>query len=205
MSYCNWGCTSSINQIYHDTEWGIPLHNDIGQFEFLLLEVMQCGLNWNLVINKRTIFRKCFDNFDFNKIATYTDEDVERIVNTTGMIKSVKKISAIINNARCFQKIVAKYGSFSEYLWKFSGYKTILYHKHNEGFIPVSNGLSDKISRDLKQRGFKFLGSIVIYSHLQACGIINDHDISCPRYEYIVKNYPIVRKPRCLEKKVCHF
>lgn len=205
MSYCHWGCTSDINQIYHDTEWGIPLHDDTGQFEFLLLEVMQCGLNWDLVINKRTVFRKCFDNFDFNKIAIYTDEDVERIIKTAGMIKSVKKISAIINNARCFQKIVAEYGSFSEYLWKFSDYKTILYHNHNAGYIPVSNGLSDKISRDLKQRGFKFLGSIVIYSHLQACGIINDHDINCPRYEYIIKNYPMVRKRRCSEKKVCHF
>lgn len=205
MSYCNWGGTSSVNQIYHDTEWGIPLHDDIGQFEFLLLEVMQCGLNWDLVINKRAVFRKCFDNFDFNKIATYTDEDIERIIKTTGMIRSVKKVSAIINNALCFRKIVAEYGSFSEYLWKFSDYKTVLYHKHDEGYIPASNGLSDKISRDLKKRGFKFLGSIVVYSHLQACGIINDHDKNCPRYEHIIKNYPTVRKRRYLEKQVCHF
>ena len=205
MSYCNWEHTSATDRKYHDTEWGVPLHNDRGQFEYLLLEVMQCGLNWDLVINKREVFRKCFDNFDYDKIAAYTDEDIERILNTPKMIKSPHKVAAIIDNAKHFQKIRKEYGSFCNYLWGFSDNKTILYDKHEEGFIPVSNGLSYDISKDLKKRGFKYLGSIVIYSHLQACGIINDHDKNCPRYKYIVDNFPIIRKRRYLEREVKQF
>jgi DNA-3-methyladenine glycosylase I len=205
MSYCNWGNSSELNLKYHDEEWGIPVHDDITQFEYLMLEVMQCGLNWNMMINKREIFRKCFDNFNYDIIADYSEKDVERIMQTEGMIKSVRKIDAIINNAKCFQKIREEFGSFCNYLWGYSENKTILYEKHELGFIPVSNGLSEKISKDLKKRGFKFMGSITIYSHLQAAGIINDHDKNCPRYEYINSNYPTVNKKRFLEKGVQHF
>ena len=205
MSYCNWKHTSALNQKYHDTEWGIPLHDDQGQFEYLMLEVMQCGLNWDLIINKRTVFNHCFDNCDYNKIAAYTEADIARIINTPGMIKSPRKITAIINNAKCFQQIRKEYGTFCNYLWRFSDGKTILYGKHDEGFIPVSNGLSDQISKDLKKRGFKYLGTVVIYSHLQACGIINDHDKNCSRYQYIVNHYPTTHKHRLLEKGVQHF
>ncbi len=205
MSYCNWEHTSEIDRKYHDTEWGIPVHDDKKQFEYLMLEVMQCGLNWDLVINKRDVFYQCFDGCDYNKIANYTDTDVGRILNTPKMIKSPRKIMAIINNAKCFQKLCTEYGSFCNYLWQFSDGKTILYNKHDEGAIPVSNGLSDKISKDLKKRGFKYLGTIVIYSHLQACGIINDHDKDCPRYKYIVARYPTIRKRPYLEKNVHQF
>lgn len=205
MSYCNWSNASELNIKYHDEEWGIPVHDDRMQFEYLMMEVMQCGLNWNMMINKREIFRKCFDNFEYDLIAKYTEKDIERIMNTDGMIKSPRKINAIINNAKCFQIIRKEYGSFCKYLWAFSDNKTILYEKHEQGYIPVSNGLSDKISKDLKKRGFKFLGTITIYSHLQAAGIINDHDKNCPRYEFINKNYPIVRKKRFLEKDVICF
>lgn len=205
MSYCNWGNTSELNIKYHDEEWGIPVYDDVTQFEYLMLEVMQCGLNWNMMINKREIFRKCFDNFDYDIIANYSTKDVERIMKTEGMIKSIRKIDAIINNAKCFQKIREEFGSFCNYLWGYSENKTILYEKHELGFIPVSNGLSEKISKDLKKRGFKFMGSITIYSHLQAAGIINDHDKNCPRYEYINSNYPTVKKKRFLEKGVQHF
>jgi len=183
MAYCNWGNTSELNQKYHDTEWGIPLWNDRGQFEFLMMEVMQCGLNWNMMINKREIFRSCFDNFEYDKIAEYGKDDIDRIMGTEGMIHSVRKIEAVINNARCFQKIREEYGSFSEYLWAYSKGKTILYNKHGDGYIPVSNGLSDAISKDLKKRGFKYLGTVTVYSHLQACGIINDHGSDCPCYK----------------------
>ena len=202
MSYCNWEHASEIDRKYHDTEWGVPLHDDRGQFEYLLLEVMQCGLNWDLVINKREVFRKCFDDFDYDKIATYTDEDIARILNTPKMIKSPRKVAAIINNAKYFQKIRKEYGSFCNYIWGFSDGKTILYDKHKEGFIPVSNGLSDTISKDLKKRGFKYLGTVVIYSHLQACGIINDHDKNCPRFQYILDHFPCVQKECFLEKDV---
>jgi len=205
MSYCNWEHTSEKNRIYHDKEWGVPLYDDIKQFEYLLMEVMQCGLNWDLIINKREIFNQCFDECDYDKVAAYTEIDIERIINTPKMIKSLRKIMAIINNAKCFQKIIKEYGSFCKYLWKFSENKTILYDKHCEGFIPASNGLSDKISKDLKKRGFKYLGTVVIYSHLQACGIINDHDKNCPRYKHIINNYPTIHKCRYLEKNVRKF
>ena len=200
MSYCHWENTSPKNIKYHDEEWGIPVHDDREQFEFLMMEVMQCGLNWNMIINKRDIFRQCFDDFDYDRIASYTPADIDRIMKTVGMIKSPRKIQAVIHNARCFQQIREEFQTFDNYLWGFSDGKTILYDKHNDGYIPVSNGLSDKISKDLHRRGFKYLGSIVIYSHLQACGMINDHDKKCPRYKYIVENYPTVRKRRYLEK-----
>ncbi len=205
MSYCDWENTSELNIKYHNEEWGIPVFDDRMQFEYLMMEVMQCGLNWNMMINKREIFRKCFDNFEYDLIAKYNKNDIERIMNTDGMIKSARKIEAIINNAKGFQQIRKEFGSFCNYLWAFSNNKTILYDKHNLGYIPVSNGLSDTISKDLKKRGFKFLGSITIYSHLQACGIINDHDINCPRYKYINSNYPTVKKLRFLEKNVSYF
>ena len=205
MSYCNWEHTSLLNQKYHDAEWGVPVHDDRKQFEYLMMEVMQCGLSWDLMINKRDIFRKCFDNFNYDKIALYNDNDIKRIMNTEGMVKSSRKINAIISNAKCFQQIRKEFGSFCNYLWAYSDNKTILYDKHNDGYIPVSNGLSDKISKDLKKRGFKYLGSITIYSHLQACGIINDHDKNCPRFDYINKRTQTVRKKRFLEKDVHKF
>lgn len=205
MSYCNWGNTSEINIRYHDEEWGVPVHDDKKQFEYLMMEVMQCGLSWNIVINKRDIFRHCFNDFDYDKIACYTAKDVTRIMNTEGMIKSPRKIEAVIHNARCFQKIREEFGSFCNYLWGYTSGKTIIYDKHSEGYIPASNGLSDKISKDLKKRGFKFLGTITIYSHLQACGIINDHDKDCRRYQYILTHFPTITKHRDAEKSVTHF
>ena len=205
MSYCNWDTTSELNIRYHNEEWGVPLHDDRGQFEFLMMEVMQCGLNWDMMIRKRDIFRSCFDNFEYDKIAEYSESDIERIMNTEGMIRSRRKIEAVINNARCFQKIRGEFGTFSEYLWAYSGGKTILYHKHGDGYIPVSNGLSDRISKDLKKRGFKFLGTVTVYSHLQACGIICDHGSDCPCYRNIVENYPTVTKRRYLEKQIGYF
>ena len=195
MSYCNWSKACDITRKYHDEEWGVPLHNDRGQFEFLMLEVMQCGLSWDTVMKKREILSACFDNFDFEKVAQYNEMDVDRIMNTPGMIRSPRKITAVINNAKNFCKIRDEFGTFDAYLWNFSNNKTILYDGHERGFIPVSNALSDTISCDLKKRDFKFIGSITVYSHLQACGIINDHDESCPRYAYINDNFPTCRKP----------
>lgn len=205
MSYCDWDKASDLCRKYHDEEWGVPVHDDRKQFEFLMLEVMQCGLSWNLMIQKREIFRKCFDNFNYDKIALYTEKDVDRIMNTAGMIRSPRKVDAVINNAKCFQKIRAEYGTFCAYLWDYSDGRTILYDKHADGFIPVSNGLSDRISKDLKKRGFKYLGPVTVYSHLQACGIINDHDKDCPKYSLINAAYPTMRKKREDEKQVTRF
>ena len=192
MSYCGWDSASEIDRIYHDTEWGIPVYDDRKQFEYLMMEVMQCGLSWELMLRKRQTFQKCFDNFEYDKVAAYDDKDVERIMNTENMIRSERKIRAVINNARCFQNIRKKYGSFSEYQWAYSGGKTIIYPSHGSGEVPASNDLSEKISKDLKNEGFKYLGAITVYSHLQACGIINDHDIGCPCYKKIVDNFPTV-------------
>ncbi len=146
------------------------------------------------MLKKREIFRKCFDNFDYDKIAAYDDADVDRILNTEGMIRSPRKVQAIINNARCYQKVREEFGSFCDYIWAYSGGKTILYQGHDTGRVPVSNSLSDKISKDLKKRGFKYVGAITIYSHLQSCGIINDHDKECQFRQKIIDEYPTVNK-----------
>ena len=194
MERCIW-CLCNEKMIrYHDDEWGIPVYDDRKQFEYLMLEVMQCGLNWNMMIQKREIFRECFDNFDFDKIASYKESDVERIMKTEGMIRKERKIRAVISNAKCFQKVREEFGTFSSYLWNYSKGKTILYAGHQKGKIPAKNGLSDKISKDLKKRGFKYLGSVTVYSHLSSCGIINDHVENCFRYKDILENYPVVRK-----------
>ena len=194
MSYCDWDNTSEINVRYHDTEWGVPLHDDKGQFEFLMLEVMQCGLNWNMMMQKRDIFRKCFADFDFGKVASYNEDDIQRILSTEGMLRSRGKVEAVISNAKCFLDVRAEFGTFSDYIWGFSNGKTILYKGHADGWIPSSNGLSLLISQDLKKRGFKYVGAITIYSHLQACGIINDHSRHCPRYAEINRNNPTTVK-----------
>lgn len=190
---------------YHNEEWGVPLHDDQKQFEFLMMEVMQCGLNWNMMMEKREIFRTCFENFDYDKVAEYGEADIQRILDTPGMIRSCRKIEAVINNARCFQQIREEYGSFSDYIWSYSGGKTILYNKHADGWIPASNGLSERNSKDLKKRGFKYMGEITVYSHLQACGIINDHGSDCPCYRRINDSHPTVNKRRDKEKNVVYY
>ena len=199
MSYCNWADINERNKVYHDTEWGIPVHDDRHMFEHLTLECLQCGLSWDLMLKKRDIFRKCFDDFDFEKIAAYDDADVDRIMNTEGMIRSPRKINAVINNARCWLKVREEFGTFCDYIWSFAGGSTILYKGHDCGKIPVSNGLSLRISKDLKKRGFKYVGPVTIYSHLQACGIINDHDENCPCGRYINSNFPTVKMDIDLE------
>lgn len=198
MGYCKWADTNERNKVYHDMEWGIPVHDDRKMFEHLMLECMQCGLSWDLMLRKREIFRRCFDDFDYDKIAAYNEADIERILNTENMIRSPGKIAAIIHNAKCFQGVREECGSFCEYIWNYADHKTILYNGHSkpDGKIPVSNGLSGRISKDLKKRGFKYVGEVTIYSHLQACGIINDHDETCPCYEKINLENPTVRKRR---------
>lgn len=187
---CAWCKDGGLNEKYHDTEWGIPIHDDRKQFEFLMLEAMQCGLSWTLMLKKREIFRKCFDNFDYGKIAEYGEDKIKSIMEYPDMIKSERKIKAIINNAKAFMKIREEYGSFDSFLWSYSNKKTLIYKSHQTQWV-ASNGLSDKIAKELKKRGFKFLGSITVYSHLQACGIINDHEEGCFMYREIAEKYPI--------------
>lgn len=190
MDKCNWCRDGGINEKYHDNEWGVPLYDDRKHFEFLMMEVMQCGLNWTMMLKKRDTFRKCFDNFDYEKIALYDDEKVKRIMETENMIKSIRKIHAVINNAAAYKKIIDEFGSFGGFLWSYSNHKTLVYKSHHVNFV-ASNDLSDVISRELKRKGFKYLGSITVYSHLQACGIINDHDPGCFKYQQIIDSYPV--------------
>ena len=191
MNRCPWCLINEQETKYHDEEWGVPVHGDQKQFEYLMMEVMQCGLSWDTVLKKRDIFRACFDRFDFDKIAAYSEEDVERIMNTTGMIRSRRKIEAVIGNARIVQQIREEFGSFSDYLWGYTGGKTLLYKGHELGHVPASNALSEKISKDLKKRGMKYLGPVTVYAHLQACGIINDHQKDCDCYQRLVEQYPV--------------
>ena len=194
MERCGW-CLCNKEMIkYHDEDWGVPLHDDRMQFEFLMMEVMQCGLNWNMMIQKREIFRECFDGFDYQKVAAYEEADILRIMDREGMIRSRRKIEAVIHNAGCFLKVREEFGSFSDYLWKFSKGNILLYAGHQKGQMPARNSLSDQISKDLKKRGFKYMGSITVYSHLQACGMINDHVESCFRYRQVMEGYPTMRK-----------
>ena len=160
------------------------------------MECLQCGLSWDLMLKKREIFRQCFDNYDYDKVAFYGDLEVARILNTEGMIRSPRKVRAVINNAQCYRRVRAEYGSFCNYIWSFSDGKTILYSGHDDGPVPVSNGLSDRISKDLRKRGFKYVGAVTLYSHLQACGVINDHDKDCPCYQRINAMHPTVILPR---------
>lgn len=201
MTYCEWSATNELNKPYHDLEWGRPVHDDRLMFEHLTLECFQCGLSWDLMLKKREIFRKCFEEFDFHRIAQYTETDIDRIINEDGMIRSRQKIEAVVNNAICFCRIRTEFGSFCDYLWGFTGNKTIMYQGHNKANrrIPVSNGLSKRISKDLKQRGFKYVGEITMYSHLQACGIINDHEETCFCYQWICDNAPTIVKRRDAE------
>ncbi len=205
MSYCAWSRGNTLLENYHDTEWGVPVKDDRVQFEYLMLEAMQCGLSWMLMLKKREIFRACFDGFDAKKVADYTETDVERILGTEGMIRFAPKIRAVIGNARHFLEIAEEFGSFWNYLCSFAGEKTILYDGHADGYIPASNGLSDRIAADLKKRGFKYLGSITVYSHLQSCGIINDHGRNCPCYARINSSFPTVHLPAETEHHVICF
>lgn len=196
MERCGWCLGNEKMTKYHDEEWGVPLRDDQKQFEFLMMEVMQCGLNWNMMVQKREVFRACFDGFDYRKIAAYTEADIQRILETEGMIKSRRKVCAVICNARRFLEVREEFGTFSDYLWGFSKGKTILYMGHQKGVLPAKNGLSGRVSKDLKKRGFQYLGSVTVYSHLQACGIINDHIETCFRYQELLPLSQTVRKRR---------
>ena len=195
MGNCDWASASERDRVYHDTEWGVPVHDERQMFEHLTLECLQCGLSWSLMLRKREIFRQCFANFDYDRIAAFTEDDVERILNTEGMLKAERKVRAVINNARCCQKLREDFGGFCAYLWAYTDGRTVLYKGHAQGKVPVSNGLSDRISRDLKKRGFQYIGAVTIYSHLQACGLINDHADDCPCFRRINERSPTV----CLE------
>lgn len=180
MKRCFWvDEKSEIYVKYHDEEWGVPNHNDRDLFELLILEGFQAGLSWITVLKKREAFRKAFDNFDVKKVSEYDEEKINALLENKDIIRSRGKITAAINNAKIFIEIQKDFGSFSNYIWGFTDNKVI---KNTTGEIPVKTELSDMVSKDLKKRGMKYTGSVIIYSYLQAIGVVNDHDINCYKY-----------------------
>jgi len=183
---CSWPKGDPLLTKYHDTEWGVPLHNDKKLFEFLILEGFQAGLSWLTVLKKRENFRKAFDTFDFNKVATYDQRKINSLLKDSGIIRNKLKIESAITNAKAFIDVRKEFGTFNKYIWNFTGNKPI--HNEFESLkeIPAKTELSDLISKDLKKRGFKFVGSTIVYAHMQATGMVNDHITSCFRYKEII-------------------
>lgn len=180
MKRCFWvDEKSEIYTKYHDEEWGIPKHDDHELFELLILESFQAGLSWITILKKRENFRKAFDNFDIQKVANYNNEKIAELLSNTGIIRSKNKILSAINNAKIFMQIKKDFGSFANYIWSFTDNKVL---KNTTGKIITSSSLSDEISKDLKKRGMKYVGTVIIYSYLQAIGIIDDHDQNCFKY-----------------------
>ena len=185
MDRCPWCGTDELYVRYHDEEWGVPVHDDKKHFEFLVLESAQAGLNWITVLKKRENYRTAYDDFDVLKVAGYDEEKFQELMNNKGIIRNRLKIKASINNAKCFIKIQKEFGSFDNYIWSFTGYNQVVNHWKEIREIPAVSELSHRVSKALKKRGFSFLGSTIIYAHLQATGIINDHLISCFRHMQI--------------------
>jgi DNA-3-methyladenine glycosylase I len=183
MNRCPWCGTNELYVKYHDEEWGIPVHDDKKHFEFLVLESAQAGLNWLTILKKRENYRKAYDGFDALKVSQYDKEKMEELMQNEGIIRNRRKIEASINNAKHFLEIQKEFGSFDNYIWTFVDNKPVINHWENISQVPASSELSNKVSSDLKRRGFKFLGTTIIYAHLQATGIINDHLTTCFRHD----------------------
>lgn len=182
---CFWVSDDPLYIEYHDNEWGVPVYDDDKLFEFLILETFQAGLSWITILKKRENFRKAFDNFDYKKIAKYSEDKYEELLQDAGIIRNKLKIKATITNAQLFMKVQEEFGSFSKYIWDFTNGKPIINKFEKREEVPATTELSDAISKDLKKRGFKFVGSTVIYAHMQATGMVNDHTTDCFRYHEV--------------------
>jgi DNA-3-methyladenine glycosylase I len=176
---CEWASKNELMAKYHDEEWGRPLHDDQKLFEFLIMEGMQAGLSWLTILKKREAFRIAFDNFDVNKVAKYDQRKVDELMSNPAIIRNKLKIEASINNARRFLEVVNEFGSFDRYIWSFVNFQPIVNKFENLSELPAKTKLSDLISEDLKRKGFKFVGSTIIYAHMQATGMVNDHLTNC--------------------------
>ena len=182
---CTWVSDDPLYMEYHDKEWGVPVYDDESLFEFLILETFQAGLSWITILRKRENFREALDNFDYKKIAKYDSEKFDSLLQNTGIIRNKLKIKATISNAVAFMDIQKEFGSFSKYIWGFVEGKPLKNSCKNNIEVPANTELSDVISKDLKTRGFKFVGSTVIYAHMQATGMVNDHTTDCFRYDQV--------------------
>lgn len=182
---CGWCEGDSLYEAYHDQEWGTPVKDDDTLFEFLILETFQAGLSWITVLKKRENFRQAFDQFDYHKIATYDQSKIDELLSNPGIIRNKLKVHATISNADAFKLVQDEFGSFSDYIWGFVDGVPIKNAWQHYKDAPATTTLSDKISKDLKKRGFKFVGSTVIYAFMQAVGMVNDHEIRCFRYDEV--------------------
>lgn len=184
---CDWCKGNELYEKYHDEEWGVPVYEDRVHFEFLVLESAQAGLSWLTILKKRENYRAAYDEFDPIKVQKYDAVKIESLMNNPGIVRNRRKIEASINNAKCFLEIQKEYGSFSNYLWHFVENKPLVNYFESVSELPAKTEIAEKISKDLKMRGMKFLGPTIMYSHMQATGIVNDHIITCPRHGEVQK------------------
>ncbi|MCX7547027.1 DNA-3-methyladenine glycosylase I [Xanthomarina sp. F1114] len=182
---CGWCVGDDLYEAYHDEEWGVPVTDDATLFEFLVLETFQAGLSWITILRKRENFREAFDHFDYKKIANYKQTKIDSLLQDVGIVRNKLKVNATITNAKLFMEIQEEYGSFSNYVWKFVDGKPIINTVKNYKDAPATTTVSDALSKDLKKRGFKFVGSTVMYAFMQATGLVNDHEIECFRYKEV--------------------
>lgn len=189
MKRCQW-VSGEIHKKYHDIEWGTPLHNDRKLYEFLILDSMQSGLTWRIILNKRKSFQKAFDNFEPKKIAKYTKRDIKRLLSDKGIIRNRRKIESAINNAQRFIEIKKEFGKFDHYIWSFTNHKTITNRYKTWEDIPASSQESESMSKDMKSRGFTFVGPTVCYAYMQTIGMVNDHVTSCFRRKELMAIIP---------------
>jgi len=184
MERCGWA-KNDLARSYHDAEWGVPLHDDRALFEFLILEGAQAGLSWDTVLRKRENYRKAFDNFDAEKIASYDQKKIAELLQNEGIVRNRLKITSTVRNAREFLKIKEEFGAFDSYIWRFVDDKPIVNTWKSISEVPARTSVSDTMSKDLRKRGFNFVGSTICYAFMQACGLVNDHLISCFRYSKV--------------------
>ncbi len=184
---CDWTMGDELMIKYHDEEWGVQLHDDQKLFEYIVLDAFQAGLSWKTILHKRENFRSALDNFDPKKIAKYSEKKIEKLMNDAGIIRNKLKIQATITNAKAFLEIQKQFGTFDKYIWQFTKYKTIKHNRKTIQDLPATSKESDEMSKDLKKRGFKFVGSTICYAFMQAAGMVNDHTVTCFRCKEVQK------------------
>ncbi|UCE14790.1 MAG: DNA-3-methyladenine glycosylase I [Candidatus Heimdallarchaeota archaeon] len=186
VSRCEWAGSDPLMVAYHDNEWGVPVHDEEELFEFLILEGAQAGLSWSTILNRRETYRKAFAQFDIQKVASFTENDFDRLLKNPGIIRNKLKIRSAINNAQRFIAVQEEFGSFNQYFWQFVNFKPIQNQFQKLNDIPASTDLSVRISKDMKKRGFNFVGPTICYAFMQSVGMVNDHLIDCFRYKEIL-------------------
>lgn len=183
LTRCTWCLKDDQEMFYHDTEWGVPVHDDDKHFEFIVLDTFQAGLSWRTILHKRENFRKAFDQFNYTKIAKYNETKIQKLLQNEGIIRNQLKIRATVTNAQAFIRIREEFGTFDQYVWGFVNHKTINHKRKTHQDIQATSAESDAMSKDMYKRGFKFVGSTILYAYMQAAGMVNDHLVDCFRYK----------------------